>query len=156
MKIGRELVAKARVLALRAHQGQVDKAGEPYMGHIDRVAARVSDDPAAEVVALLHDALEDNQDPSLRKEILALPPRLLHSIWLLNRSACPKRCYLLRIAADELACRVKLADMQDNSDPARLAVLPAKTARRLEAKYRQGADELMGYRRALLTLAGRQ
>lgn len=52
----RDLVERAKDLAHRAHAGQVDKAGRPYIEHVARVAAAVSDDPEAEVVAWLHDA----------------------------------------------------------------------------------------------------
>ena len=51
-------VERAKALALRAHAGQVDRAGEPYAGHPARVAARVRTDEAR-VVAWLHDVVED-------------------------------------------------------------------------------------------------
>ena len=35
------LLAKAISLALKAHEGQVDKSGMPYAGHIMRVMAAV-------------------------------------------------------------------------------------------------------------------
>ncbi len=38
-------IARARALATAAHAGQVDKAGQPYIGHVSRVAARGSADP---------------------------------------------------------------------------------------------------------------
>ncbi len=46
-----DLVQKAKDLAHRAHAGQVDKAGRPYIEHVARVAAAVSDDPEAEAAA---------------------------------------------------------------------------------------------------------
>ena len=57
-----DLVERAKDLAHRAHAGQVDKAGRPYIEHVARVAARVADDPEAEAVAWLHDVLEDCPD----------------------------------------------------------------------------------------------
>lgn len=47
------LVERAKQLAYRAHAGQVDKAGRPYIEHVARVAAAVADDPEAEAVAWL-------------------------------------------------------------------------------------------------------
>ncbi len=52
-------VALARTLATEAHAGQIDKAGQPYIGHVARVAAAVRGDDDAEVVAWLHDVAED-------------------------------------------------------------------------------------------------
>ena len=42
---------RAKELAYRAHAGQVDMAGRPYIAHVARVAAQVADDPEAEAVA---------------------------------------------------------------------------------------------------------
>ena len=53
------LVRKAEDIARMAHAEQVDKAGQPYIGHIERVAARVTSDEA-KCVAWLHDVLEDS------------------------------------------------------------------------------------------------
>jgi (p)ppGpp synthase/HD superfamily hydrolase len=52
------LEAKAARLATRAHAGQVDQAGQPYIGHPERVAARLTTEEA-KVVAWLHDVIED-------------------------------------------------------------------------------------------------
>jgi len=56
------LLERAREIASRMHAGQVDKLGEPYVGHCERVAARLDNDEA-KVVALLHDVLEDTGMP---------------------------------------------------------------------------------------------
>lgn len=41
-------VALARTLATEAHTGQTDKAGQPYICHVARVAAAVRGDDDAE------------------------------------------------------------------------------------------------------------
>ena len=48
------LLSKAITLALKAHEGQVDKSGMPYAGHIMRVmaAGRTMDE---KIVGVLHD-----------------------------------------------------------------------------------------------------
>ncbi|WP_217922878.1 phosphohydrolase [Miltoncostaea oceani] len=46
----------ARALAERAHRGQVEPSGRPYIDHVRRVAEAVP--PFARRVAWLHDALE--------------------------------------------------------------------------------------------------
>ena len=53
-----EYVWTARKIAHKAHDGQFDKAGNPYIGHPGRVAAFVEGDVAT-AAAWLHDVLED-------------------------------------------------------------------------------------------------
>ena len=59
LEIVMDWIARARTLAAEAHATQVDKAGQAYFGHVGRVAARVRGDDDAEVVAWLHDVVED-------------------------------------------------------------------------------------------------
>jgi len=43
---GAPLIERACGIAARLHAGQVDKLGEPYLGHCERVAAKLHDDEA--------------------------------------------------------------------------------------------------------------
>jgi (p)ppGpp synthase/HD superfamily hydrolase len=53
-------LSEVAAIATRAHAGQKDKLGEPYIGHPVRVARRVSSlGEGAMMAALLHDVLED-------------------------------------------------------------------------------------------------
>lgn len=127
-------VALARTLATEAHADQVDKAGQPYIGHVARVAAAVRGDDDAEVVAWLHDVAEDC--PAFAERIEVFPAPLREAVHLLNRDAAPDAdSYYARIAAHPLALKVKQADLEDNADPQRLAMLDAATAARLHGKY---------------------
>lgn len=78
-----DLVQRAKDLAHRAHAGQVDKAGQPYIEHVERVAAAVSDDPEAEAVAWLHDVCEDS--PETLIDFRWFPPHVLSAVSLLTR-----------------------------------------------------------------------
>ncbi|WP_312785929.1 phosphohydrolase [Stenotrophomonas indicatrix] len=134
-------VARARTLAMEAHAGQVDKAGHPYIGHVGRVAAAVRGDDEAEVVAWLHDVIEDC--PAFAGQVQAFPAPLQDAVRLLSRtSAADADTYYARISADPLALKVKLADIADNADEARLASLDAATAERLRDKYRRALAAL--------------
>lgn len=134
-------VARARTLALEAHAGQVDKAGHPYIGHVGRVAAAVRGDDEAEAVAWLHDVVEDC--PAFAGQVQAFPAPLQDAVWLLSRTpAADADTYYARISADPLALKVKLADIADNADEARLASLDAATAERLRDKYRRALAAL--------------
>ena len=135
------LIDRAQSIAAAAHEGQLDKAGAPYIDHPRRVAIRVCDyapkgrTEVAQVVAWLHDVVEDS---SITLQDLAqeFPPEILAAVdAITHRPLEAREDYYQRIAADELARAAKLADLDDNSDPARLQLLDDHTQRRLEEKY---------------------
>lgn len=128
------IVERAKDLAHRAHAGQVDKAGRPYIEHVARVAAACADDPEAEAVAWLHDVLEDAREYS-RSVLSDFPARVTFAAMRLDRTSCDYRAYYESIRGDPIALRVKLADIADNADESRLALLDEKTAGRLRRKY---------------------
>jgi (p)ppGpp synthase/HD superfamily hydrolase len=130
---GNAAIDEARDIATRLHAGQLDKLGEPYVGHCERVAARLHDD--AKVVALLHDILEDTGMPESDLRA-AFGHRIVDAVVLLTRAEqVEAQEYYAKIRKDPLARSVKLADIHDNLDPARLSKLDAKTASRLLRKY---------------------
>jgi (p)ppGpp synthase/HD superfamily hydrolase len=137
-------VEKARDLAHRAHAGQVDKAGHPYIEHVARVAAAVSDDPEAEAVAWLHDVLEDCHDFVNANiwEWRRLPEFVTSTVHKLSRNMISGEFYYAHISKDPIALRVKLADIADNSDEARLELLDPQTAARLRRKYANARKSL--------------
>lgn len=127
-------IGAAFELALTAHAGQVDKSGEPYIAHVTRVAAAVQG-PDAVTVALLHDVVEDCD---VTNEVIgrAFGSRIARAVdAITKRDGETRASYLARVSADPLARIVKLADLADNSAPARLARLDEATRSRLEEKY---------------------
>lgn len=111
-----ELVA--REIACRHHAGQRDRAGEPLIEHVARVAAAVP--PATRPVAWLHDLLERTPVRSAELEADGLSAVERAALELLTRSPDePFASYVLRIVhapgpAGELARAVKAADLQDH------------------------------------------
>lgn len=133
-----DIVSRAKALAHRAHAGQVDKAGRPYIEHVARVASAVSDDPAAEAVAWMHDTFEDCSDfcNAHISEIWAFGLDVIDAVSALTRDDKKSDAYYYwEIRTTSLALRVKLADIADNSSEERLALLDEKTAARLRRKY---------------------
>ncbi|MGZ2224894.1 hypothetical protein [Glutamicibacter nicotianae] len=58
----KSLVELAKAIAVRAHEGQVDKLGAAYIGHPARVAGHArafGGSPEAIAAAWLHDVIED-------------------------------------------------------------------------------------------------
>lgn len=124
-------------LATTAHEGQTDKAGAAYIGHPLRVMARV-DGEDARLVAVLHDVIEDT--PVTAADLLALgcPAAVVDAVEALSKR--PDETLdesMRRVARHPLAVVVKHADLDDNSDPQRLALLPPDMADRLREKYRR-------------------
>lgn len=132
---GRELVEAADRYAERQHRGQVDKADRPYIEHPRRVAARL-ETPEEQAVALLHDVLEDTDTTVDDLRSVGFPESVIDAIVVLTKTSDePYLAAIRRAAVHPVAGRVKLADLSDNSDPARLALLDHATAGRLRDKY---------------------
>jgi len=134
---GPALLGAALELATRAHAGQVDKAGHDYLAHPLRVAARVVDaGEEAVAVALLHDVVEDSAVGIEDLVAAGFPERVTEAVdRLTRRDGEPHADAVRRAAADPLAATVKRADVADNADPARLALLPQELRTRLIARY---------------------
>lgn len=135
------LVKRAEQIAKRAHAGQTDKSGNPYIGHLSRVAAGV-DEPDAEAVAWLHDAVEDTEISleDLRRQ--GIPERIVTAVDAITRRPAPDDDYPYRVKQNRLALKVKAADIADNANPDRLAQLDPDTRARLEDKYANLRDVL--------------
>lgn len=126
---------KALLLAFEAHNGQLDKAGLPYICHPLHVAEQMEDEDST-VTALLHDVAEDT-DVSLSDLAAAgFKPEVMQALTLLTHDkAVPYLDYVRALAPNPLARRVKLADIRHNMDDTRLGPLDEETRRRRLAKY---------------------
>jgi len=134
------IIDSAAALAARAHGGQVDKAGDPYIGHPHRVAQHLRTGQSVPdyvvAAALLHDVVEDTDvtvadiDREFGPDVAALVAALTH------RPFETRADYLTRVvAAGPYAVAIKRADVADNSDEGRLSRLDEATAERLRGKY---------------------
>lgn len=112
---------KAMTLAQHYHAGQVDKAGAPYLFHIMRVADSMKTEETA-VVALLHDVFEDTQ---AQASILDdFPEEIRDAVTAITRH--PKESYgdyIKRLALNEIAKNVKIADILEHLAPDRSGLL---------------------------------
>jgi (p)ppGpp synthase/HD superfamily hydrolase len=130
-------VFSAMVIAHEAHRSQVDKAGEPYIQHPLRVMRMMNAwDTDAQIVAILHDVLEDTPVTLEHLAHAGFGPTVLQALdALTHRYAETNQEYWARLKRNELARRVKMADIADNANDARLASLPMETRERLREKY---------------------
>ena len=131
------MLDEAILLARRFHDGQVDKGGRPYIEHPLRVMNRVTSDDE-KLAAIMHDLLEDTELSSTDLAVAGCPSRVLQALdALTRRSGETYDDFVKRAAEDRLARVVKLADIDDNLDPERLALLNPDEAARLREKYRR-------------------
>ncbi|MGW2686429.1 HD domain-containing protein [Streptomyces sp. NPDC001414] len=137
-------VEDVRVLAERAHAGQVDKIGVEYFAHVQAVAAGLApfgDDLV--MVGLLHDVIEDTDWTAERLLAAGVPGRVVSIVEAVtNQDGVAYEDKIRRITRDPLATLVKIADNAHNSRPDRAAQLPAAKRDRLAAKYRAARAEL--------------
>ena len=126
---------KAIQIAVRAHTGQVDKAGKPYILHPLRVMLKCATEEQM-IVAVLHDVIEDTpvhradlQKEGFRKEILDA----LDCVTKINDDE-DYDAFIDRIIPNSIARAVKLRDLEDNMDISRLPDPQEKDFKRLK-KY---------------------
>ena len=133
----------ARAIAERAHAGQVDKAGKPYIGHPAHVAVSVEGDKA-KAVAWLHDVVEDTPMTFDDLRAAGIDDEVLAALELLTHDkTVPYMEYVAAIRENDLARTVQLADLAHNSDLSRLPEVTDAELQRVE-KYRQAMGLLRG------------
>ena len=126
---------RAIVIAAEAHAGITDKGGAPYILHPLRMMMTMTS-TEERIVAVLHDVCEDCpgwtferlRGEGFSEEILAA----LDSVT--KREGETYEEFALRAAINPIGRRVKLADLRDNSDLARIANPSVKDHQRI-AKY---------------------
>lgn len=146
---GADIIAIADAIAVQAHHGQTDKLGDEYIHHPRSVARRVDQsNTAAVAAALLHDVVEDSEMTPVDLADRGIPAGVIAAVELLTRrDDVSSDEYYAAIVKDSVALEVKLADLADNTDPARFGLLDEATQRKLIAKYTKayrslGRDDL--------------
>lgn len=140
------LTNKAMKLAYTAHEGQMDKCGQPYIFHPYHLAEQM-DDEISTCVALLHDVVEDT-DVTLDDLEKQFPPEVVKGVRLLTHDpAVDYFDYVRAIKGHPVAQKVKLADLAHNSDESRFAGIEDATEAllsRRRQKYARARDILLG------------
>jgi len=109
------MIRIAKEIATIAHTGQFDKAGKPYVNHLEAVASKLKG-AEEKTVAWLHDVLEDT-DYTEEQLTMFFSPKIVEAVVALTRQRGESyEDYLRRIARNPLAVQVKLADLENNSD----------------------------------------
>ena len=137
-----ELTKKAANVALRAHEGQMDRAGWPYVLHPVHVAEQMTSEDSC-VVALLHDVLEDSDITIEELRAEGFTEKQLEAVQLMTRTEdMPYMEYVKRLSVNDIAREVKLGDLMHNMDRSRLSELTEKDEKRYQ-KYEDARKFLM-------------
>jgi hypothetical protein len=132
----------AEDLAQRAHEGQTDKLGVPYIEHVRAVALGVLQFGLEHGMAgLLHDIVEDCDVTLDGLRLARVPEPVVVAVGLLTKVKDERlQDYLERIADSPMSCRVKISDNAHNTLPERVSQLAGMVdplvVERLERKYR--------------------
>lgn len=135
------LTSEAMKIAYRAHHGQTDKAGLPYVFHPFHLAEQMEDEFSV-CVALLHDVVEDT-DVTLEELKKIFPAEIADAIALLTHPKdVPYLDYVEKIKDNPLAKAVKIADIRHNSDSTRMPAGDPQVQWRWENKYSKALEIL--------------
>lgn len=137
---------EALQVAVRAHDGQYDKGGSPYILHPITVAKSVTGEKE-KVLALLHDTVEDTSvtNDDIRKEFGNTIADALDC--LTHRDGESYDDYISRVCTNQLAIDVKLADLHNNMDLSRIPNPTEKDLKRVE-KYKRVEKRLLDCKKA--------
>lgn len=130
------MLENALIIAAKAHMGQLDKGGNPYILHPIRVMLGCNT-KEQKIVAILHDTLEDSDltADDLIKE--GFPKNIVDAVVCLTRDKDQDYMeHIHQVAKNPLATAVKLSDLADNMDLNRLPGLTPKDFQRLERYLR--------------------
>lgn len=127
--INTKLTRLASKIAYRAHEGQTDKAGVPYIFHPIHIAEQMDSEESC-VVALLHDVIEDSD---ITLEILSkyFNDDIITALRVLTKKENDDYLmYIKRVKTNKLATKVKIKDLEHNRDLTRLDEVTDKDRKR--------------------------
>jgi (p)ppGpp synthase/HD superfamily hydrolase len=127
---------KAIFIAVKAHHGQKDRQGQPYILHPLRVmmAVRTAEE---KTVAALHDVVEDTDLTLEDLKNEGFSDEIVQAVdCLTKRDGEPYEAHVERARHNRLALPIKLADLEDNMDPRRIVVFSDEDKKRMARYHR--------------------
>jgi len=138
-----KLLELAINVATKAHEGQVDKGGNPYVNHLKAVADAL-DSTENKIVAYLHDICEDTSTTFEDLTNMGFTKRIVNSVRVLTKTeGISYESYLKNVKKDSNAWHVKMADLKNNMDISRIPNPTDADFKRLE-KYEKALAFLEG------------
>lgn len=135
---------RAIEIATQAHEGQVDKAGNAYIGHPLRVMA-MGKTEQEKIAGVLHDIVEDTPWTFEMLEAEGFAPEIIAALKCVTKISENEDYddFIERVKKNPLAVAVKINDLTDNMDIRRLPYLSDKDVKRLK-KYLKAYKRLIG------------
>lgn len=129
-------LARANMLILIVFKDKVDKAGEIYIRHLNKVSESMKDSDG-KIVALLHDLVEDTSFTFNDLKRLGFSENIINTLKLLTNDLDDYDKYVDRLIKSDniLAKKVKMADLLDNMNLNRFSVLNKENFDRVRNKY---------------------
>lgn len=129
------ILDRAKEIARSAHEGQVDKAGKPYIEHPMRVM-KMGKTVEEKIVGVLHDVVEDSEWTFEMLENEGIPKDVMDALRCVTKLSEDEDYdhFIARVKTNPLAVKVKLNDLKDNMDITRLEEVTEKDLTRLN-KY---------------------
>jgi len=113
-------IEKAIETAAKAHAGQLDKGGEPYILHPLRVMLRMNNN-LERMAAVLHDVVEDSDITLEKLSEEGFSAEVIEAVAALTKLPGETRLQAAeRAARNPIARMVKLADNAENMDISRI------------------------------------
>jgi hypothetical protein len=135
-------IEKALAIAAKAHEGQKDKEGLPYILHPLRVMQSVRG-AEAQIVAILHDVVEDTDVTLADLRAAGFGETILAAVECVTHlRGQPYADYVVCCKANPIARQVKLGDLEDNSRLSR-AILRAE---RMQADLARMRKYVLSYK----------
>lgn len=130
------LTKKALSLCFEAHKNQLDKTGLPYVFHPFHLAEQMTDELST-VCALLHDVVEDTEYSFTDLKEMGFPDEVIEILKLLTHTdGTEYMTYIKSLSKNPIARKVKLLDLNHNSDLTRLDTVTEKDLERTK-KYKK-------------------
>lgn len=132
---------KAMDIAYKAHHGQVDKAGVPYIFHPIHLAEQMETEEEC-IVALLHDVVEDT-DITFDQLAKLFSNKVIEALKLLTHDDSVEYFnYVREIKKNPIARTVKFADLCHNSDQTRMPTKASRKDKERQKKYQKAIQIL--------------
>ena len=136
------ILDRAKEIAKAAHEGQVDKAGKPYIEHPMRVM-KMGKTVEEKIAGVLHDVVEDSEWTFEMLEKEGIPKDVMDALRCVTKLSEDEDYdhFIARVKTNPLAIKVKLNDLKDNMDITRLDQVTEKDLARLN-KYIRAYKQL--------------
>ena len=137
----REQLSHAISIAIKAHGDQLDRNGQPYIGHPFRVM-NAGQTLEEKIVGVLHDLIEDTHLSFMDLSTEGFSEEIIDAVHALSKLENEDYDhYIGRVMRNDLAIRVKLNDLTDNMDMRRLKSLKDEDVVRMR-KYLDAYNQL--------------